>query len=160
MALTERKCGVSGKRCSLASETLSTLLLPSPRASYPCRRSAEDAEQLFKNSNFLRDRLDQTAMCTVSVWRLSSHYSSPTFCQRVHNLSGTLEQVCNSHRLCNFQYFILSWKLDNCLNTLLTIYLVMDKNDSRFLNTPWDFEDLNFSRRPLFILLLNRYLLK
>ena len=67
MALSEQKCGVSGKRCSLASETLSTLLLPSPRASYPCRRSAEDAEQLFKNSNFLRDKLDQTAMCNVAV---------------------------------------------------------------------------------------------
>ena len=64
MALSERKCGVSGKQCSLASETLSTLLLPSPRASYPCRRSAGDAAQLFKNSNFLRDKLDQTAMCS------------------------------------------------------------------------------------------------
>ena len=77
MALTERKCGVSGKRCSLASETLSTLLLPSPRASYPCRRSAEDAEQLFKNSNFLRDRLDQTAMCTGTANQARTKQSRP-----------------------------------------------------------------------------------
>ena len=90
MALTERKCGVSGKRCSLASETLSTLLLPSPRASYPCRRSAEDAEQLFKNSNFLRDRLDQTAMCTVTaqITMVGSHLTKKTLVPLSHYLRG------------------------------------------------------------------------
>mgnify|MGYP007048349174 CR=1 FL=1 len=86
MALSERKCGVSGKQCSLASETLSTLLLPSPRASYPCRRSAGDAAQLFKNSNFLRDKLDQTAMCSVHspglrsyirLWASDGHHPLP-----------------------------------------------------------------------------------
>ena len=58
MALSERKYGVSGKQCSLASETLSTLLLPSSRASDLCRRSVEDAAMRFKNSSHLRDKMD------------------------------------------------------------------------------------------------------
>ena len=65
MALTERKCGVSGKQCSLASETLSTLLLPSQRASDPCHGSATDAGQLFKNSSRLRDKMDVTPRCSL-----------------------------------------------------------------------------------------------